>query len=555
MENKLLILWSTIPSGGIRIGDIAEALEISPKQAGRYLKRWEAEGWLTFIPGRGRGNLSEIMWLKNVEEIYEEKALSLLDKEPVDVSSKYLAFAWSTASKLRLMNKLYTKFGFDKRTQDKLVVPRRYPFLAVHPLKAADAHSAHLSSSVFNRLVSITEDGEILPELAHSWEVRPDRLRLFLKKDVSFHDGSILVAEDAAACLEKLRTNKHYRQLWSPIERIAVPAPLVIDLIHPEGCSYSLQLLSMICAGIYKEDKSRTLGTGSFILEENSSDKTVLTAFKEHFQERPLLDAVEFIQVPRDFQVVYRSAASQEDASESKVISDSGFGSVIMNAYRDSIISKPEVRNWIHRIISKNSHTIHEYDPRASANQNGSLMVHPEPIRLPETERPVFKEPIIIRATDYTEKSTIWLKDTLEREGVPVSLRWCTFDEVIANTPASRNVDCFIHGEIFEMNQDLSYYIFLTNGLSPLYPILAKDSKWISCLHQYRHTPFSEWAALNRKLERMLLEESILIPLFYEKRQIPFSSELMNIKIKHLGYVDFSKLWVRPVIEDECGQN
>jgi MarR-like DNA-binding transcriptional regulator SgrR of sgrS sRNA len=68
-------------------------------------------------------------------------------------------------------------------------------------------------------------------------------------------------------------------------------------------------------------------------------------------------------------------------------------------------------------------------------------------------------------------------------------------------------------------------------------------------LNEYAHTPFPEWTALNLKVEKALLESSTMIPLYYEKRQIPFSVDLMNISIKHFGYVDFSKLWVRPQLE------
>ncbi|WP_353733613.1 hypothetical protein [Rossellomorea vietnamensis] len=65
-------------------------------------------------------------------------------------------------------------------------------------------------------------------------------------------------------------------------------------------------------------------------------------------------------------------------------------------------------------------------------------------------------------------------------------------------------------------------------------------------MEKYPHIPFEEWDSLNMQLERKLIEQSIMIPLYYEKRFIPFSSDIMNIKIKHFGYVDFSKLWVRP---------
>lgn len=37
-------------------------------------------------------------------------------------------------------------------------------------------------------------------------------------------------------------------------------------------------------------------------------------------------------------------------------------------------------------------------------------------------------------------------------------------------------VDLFVHGEVFEMNQNFSYYQFLKNGYSPLANILKTDN-------------------------------------------------------------------------------
>ncbi|WP_322090790.1 hypothetical protein [Caldifermentibacillus hisashii] len=49
-------------------------------------------------------------------------------------------------------------------------------------------------------------------------------------------------------------------------------------------------------------------------------------------------------------------------------------------------------------------------------------------------------------------------------------------------------------------------------------------------------------------MEKLLIEKSIMIPLYHQKKEIPFSNDIMNIQMKHFGYVDFSKLWVRPEI-------
>lgn len=134
-------------------------------------------------------------------------------------------------------------------------------------------------------------------------------------------------------------------------------------------------------------------------------------------------------------------------------------------------------------------------------------------------------------------------------EGVPVEIIWLSFEESINNDVKNLQVDLFIHGEVFEMNQNFSFYHFLKNGYSPLAKILKTDETITKYLADYVHTPFEDWTSLNLKVERALMESSIMIPLYYEKRQIPLLADLMNINIKHFGYVDFSKLWVRPNIE------
>jgi len=120
------------------------------------------------------------------------------------------------------------------------------------------------------------------------------------------------------------------------------------------------------------------------------------------------------------------------------------------------------------------------------------------------------------------------------------------FHEYLTDNGTGQQADIFLHGEVFEMNQDFSFYYFLINGLSPLKPMIASDPYLSGLLEQYVGTPFPEWSRLNLVAEKHLIGSSVMVPLYYAKRQIPFSADLKNINLSHFGYVDFSKLWVRP---------
>lgn len=549
MDTYLLTLWKSVPSGNIKQKELAEVLHLSAKQTTRYIQKWSTEGWLTFTSGLGRGNVSTLLWLKNVEAIFEEQVTRIIIEEPVELSSKYLELDWSLDSKQRLLNTFRSKFGYLQTSNDKLVIPKRFPFLTMHPLKAADVSSANIVANIFNRLVAVDEQSTVLPELAHSWDVTTYKLRLYIKKDIRFHDGSILTAEDIVVCLNKLRNHPQFQELWAPIHHIDAPAPLVIDIYYPDGCSYCLHMLGTMNASIYKESKDELLGTGCFYVQDNHDSKTTLAAFKDYFGERPLVDLVEFVQVPEDFEIAYRSTTQIEDQPTFQVEGDSGFGVVIMNSFRNSAIRRKEIRDYVHYVIAKHRYTISQADARLLSNHQGFLIGQSKTYTIPEVKRPEFSTPLVLKIVNYIQETTMWLKEILEKEGVPIELKQISFTDNLYDDDRNQSFDRFIHGEIFEMNKNFSFFQLLKNGYSPLAAIVKNEPTLNRYLADYAHTPFEDWTALNLKVEKALLENSVMIPLYYAKRQIPFSADLMNINIKHFGYIDFSKVWVRPTIK------
>ena len=541
MDRSLLTLWNTVPSGNIKQEEIATIIGFSTKQTKRYLQRWSSEGWIKFISGKGRGNSSQLTWLKNVEACFEEQVMQILEHESAEISSKYLMFDWSTECRQRLMKKFQNKLGFEQQINDKLIVPRKNPFLTLHPLKAADSHSANIVATVYNRLVSVDENGVVSPELCHSWDMTDSKLRLYLKKDIAFHDGSILAAEDVLNCLRKLKDDPQFRLLCEPIEQIKAITPLIVDITYTAGCSYCLQLLGSMNASIYKEHLDFVYGTGCYYVEENGPSITTLVAFKDFYGERPLLDTIEFVQVPEDFENVYRTSSNQQ--TYFPIESDSGFGVVLISPQLDI-----DQRHYLHYIISKYRHEINTADDRLLPNEEGCLIGISTPYELHNIPRPKFKKPIILKLVKYTNKSSHWLKEILTKNGIPVDIITVSFKDNLLNRELNPKTDLYIHGEIFEMNQNYSFFHFLMNGYSPLATVLKGQKKYQNKLKEYAITPFEEWTALNKEIDRMLIEDSLVCPLYYSKRHIPFSADLMNIKIKHFGFVDYSKLWVKPNI-------
>lgn len=546
MDHYLLTLWNSTSSGQVKVQQLAEKLNLSSKQTRRKLNKWQEEGWLTFQAGRGRGNDSKLHWNKDVETEYEQQFIAQLEKFSIEQVSKLLLYKWSAETKQRLMTRFQSKFGFHQEEQERLIIPRFYRFLTYHPLKAADVHSANLVANIYNRVVALEEDDTIIPELAHSWEVNDKKLILYLRKDVAFHDGSILKAEDVVQSFLRMKQDEIYAELWNPITKISSPASLVVELEFPNGCTYILPLLSMMPASIYKESNGQVIGTGSFYMGENSEEKTVLHAFKHYYGKRPLLDTVEFIQVLSEFGNIYYGAHESKEVGTFQVESDSGFGIVVMNAYRPTDIARPEVRDYIHMLIDENRSQISTIDSRISENNSGCLIGYSKPYSLPKIAKPSLLKPLRMKYTGYTKDVSNWLKSILDHAGISTELEEVSFHDAVYHDHLKAEADLFIHGEIFELNQSFSYFNFIKNNFSPLRKLTKSDPLLQEFIQAFDELPFKQWIEQHLKIEKYLIENSLCIPLYYSKRQIPFSINLMNIKMKHFGYVDLSKLWMKP---------
>lgn len=547
MDRYLLLLWNRVKSGQVRVEELAELLMLSTKQARRKLQQWQEDGWLTFQSGRGRGNTSSLEWNRHVEQEYEDLFFKSLETDPIESVSKLLLLNWSTETKQRLMTAFQGKLGFNQEGHDSLIIPRFYPFVTYHPLKLADAHSANIIATLYNRLVTLNADDSVDPELAHSWEYTDTQLLLYIRKDVAFHDGSILKAEDVVQCMQQMKQDENFADLLEPITDILTPAPLVVKLEFPGGCSYVLQLLGLLTASIYKKVNGKLLGTGGFYLAEESADKTALSAFKQYFGYRPLLDRVEFVQVPKEFQVVYHAGHESKQVDTFKVESDSGFGIVVMNPYCGSNMARKEVRDYIHMVIDRHRNELLDVDGRITGNNEGCLIGLSTPYTMPEMSKPSLTAPIKMIYVNYTTNTSLWLKEKLAAAGLDVEMEEVSFQDALYDPKVKMGADLFIHGEIFEMNQSFSYFFFLKNSFSPLRFLVEKNEILQRNIEAYKTTPFEQWTNLHLQIEQYMKDESLYVPLYYTKRQIPFSINLMNVEIKHFGYVDLTKLWTKTV--------
>lgn len=188
----------------------------------------------------------------------------------------------------------------------------RPPASDAETLDPASALSAYeYLGALYNRLVRIGRDGALAPDLAESWEP-DDQARTWtfrLRKGVTFHDGRAFTAADAAYTLRHIldkKTASPQAAVLAPLidpDRLRTPDDhtLVVPLKTPNAEFPSL--LTHYNCYVVPEGSARSIGrtgigTGPFKLESFApAGPGRVTAYADHWQGRPVLDAITFYTV------------------------------------------------------------------------------------------------------------------------------------------------------------------------------------------------------------------------------------------------------------------
>jgi len=196
---------------------------------------------------------------------------------------------------------------------------------------------------LYNRLVKLDYNLNIIPDLADSWEI-PDSLTYIfhLKNGVKFHNGRELTADDIKFSLERVldsKTGSPGRSYIAPISNIeAINKYTVrIKLSFPLA-SFLSGLASNNCAIVPKEEVEKygnlqrnAVGTGPFKLEEWVPDNYMKLVRNPSYFEKgfPYLDAVIFRVIPEQTSLL---AGIKSGSLDMATINE---GSIILQAKKD----------------------------------------------------------------------------------------------------------------------------------------------------------------------------------------------------------------------------
>ena len=170
---------------------------------------------------------------------------------------------------------------------------------------AAQAIDSVVYTNIFEGLTRFKGDGSVVPGLAESWEISDDgkEYTFRLHDGVTFHDGSVMDAEDVKFSLDRALgedSANAQKALFSGIESVEIVDPLTVKVTLSEPNGNFLFNMAWGDAVIVSPDsidniKTNPVGTGAFTFGEwVQGDSITLNRNPDYWGDQPALESATF---------------------------------------------------------------------------------------------------------------------------------------------------------------------------------------------------------------------------------------------------------------------
>jgi len=205
---------------------------------------------------------------------------------------------------------LFTGLGEATLASDNiLIVAKDTEAEGFDPHTVPAASSIQIYSRIYEGLVGFDSAGEIVPELAESWEIIDDTTYQFnLRQGVKFHNGREMTSADVKYSFERMLdpdVASLAKSYFDMVEEIETPDDYTVifhldgpfaDFLINIGHTYA-RIVPQEVIDEHGDLMNVAVGTGPFQLAEWVPDNyTLLTAFEDYWQEGiPRIDGIRYL--------------------------------------------------------------------------------------------------------------------------------------------------------------------------------------------------------------------------------------------------------------------
>lgn len=158
-----------------------------------------------------------------------------------------------------------------------------------------------VTEQIFNTLFKVDENGNIVPELAESYEyTSPTELVIKIKKGVKFHNGDTLTVNDVVFSINRMLEKPASRIMVEIIDKVDIIDDSTIKLTLKNSSAPLLFSLAHPLTAILNEKDTKAkgdviatdpMGTGPYkFVSWGDGEKIEFVAFDDYFEGRPKID-------------------------------------------------------------------------------------------------------------------------------------------------------------------------------------------------------------------------------------------------------------------------
>ena len=185
------------------------------------------------------------------------------------------------------------------------------------PSLTSDQSSHEVGSLIYDGLVKLDKDLNMVPAMAASWTYSRDCLDLTfkLRRDVKWHDGRPFTAEDVLFTYQTMinpKTPAPFKEGFLLVKDVQAPDPYTVHVRYEKPYARAVEtwstymlpkhlLQSFAEAGTLRESpqNSRPVGTGPYRFQEwKPGEKVVLISNPDYYEGRPYLSRVVYRVIP-----------------------------------------------------------------------------------------------------------------------------------------------------------------------------------------------------------------------------------------------------------------
>lgn len=561
----------------VTIDLLSSVLCCTPRNVKFIVRKLEEQKFIVWQPGQGRGNTSQLTFLRSIEDVLEDSFQDLISKGKIKQAIELIGSSEvNEPLKERLLTVLNKQMGFRSETEttsglDVLRITRNRHMEKLDPVTVYTAFESYLLGQIYSTLVTYDAINDtFLPGVAHMWEVNEDYTSyiFYLRKGVRFHNGKIMTSRDVKETLQRLvDLNSPAIGLYKDIEQVVLEGDHRIRFELSRPNLFLLHMFSCIHMSILPFDvdfANEVVGTGPYRLLDFNEDVLVLAAFDYYYGIRPLLDRVEIWYLP--------DQGSNERLYE---LPDSARGDLMPDIICNHSLDYPALgcryllfnfhKDGIHlNTLFRQALTI-LYNPVALINELGGNRITPANSFIPwNSSEKDWKEPPITQARELLlasgyvgevitiatknkkeeREEALWLQARGASVGLQIKLYLLNeFDPLEIKS----NADVLLAEEVLEDDWQWGMINYFNNKSNYLCSLLKGEqlARIDHELKDFSQLPKADRVVLLNRAESILRDNNWIIYGCHMNKRAQLNQSLFGLHTGSFGFLDISKLWIK----------